>query len=101
MLTSSYLQISALIGILLPGVVAFVQQQHWSASTRTVIGVAASLVAAVVQAVAQHKLNWHDWAASAIVIFTLTKTTYLAVWKPTGIAPRIEKATSTQPPITP
>lgn len=92
-LTSTFIQINALIGIVLPLLVAIVQQGHWSTRIRVVVEVALALVAAVVSALAQNKFNLHDWAASAIMIFVMAKSTYLS-WNKAGITDAIELATS-------
>lgn len=93
-MSSNLAQISGLVGFLLPLVVAVIQRQTWSNTFRTIVGVAACAVAAVITAWAESKLNLHNFATSALVIFTLTKTSYLAVWKPSGVAPVIEEKTS-------
>lgn len=89
---------SSLVGLLLPLLVAVVQQAHWSAKVRTTVGVAACVVAAVGTAYFQGKLDLHNFVESALVIFTLAKVSYLSVWKPTGTTPAIEQATSPTPP---
>jgi uncharacterized membrane protein len=93
-ISSQFVQLSALIGLLLPLLVSVVEQSHWPNWARSAVGVSSSMIAAVVAAIAEHKFNLHDWAASALTIFLMTKTTYLAVWKPSGLSGLIEKATS-------
>lgn len=88
---------SSLVGLLLPLLVAVVQQQHWSPRVRTIVGVAACAAAAAVTSYLQGTLDLHHFAESALVIFTLAKTSYLAVWKPTGTTGVIEQATSPRP----
>lgn len=99
MLSNQLTQISALVGVFLPLIIAVVQKQHWRNSIRVAVGVAACALAAVVTSYTKGQLNLHDLATSAFIIFTLTKTTYLAVWKPSGVTPIIESATggSTNP----
>lgn len=93
MLNSNLAQISALVGTFLPLLIAFIQREHWRNSIRTAVGVLACAVAAVVTAYVDGKLNLNDLATSAFYIFTLTKVTYVAVWKPVGVTPKIEAAT--------
>jgi hypothetical protein len=93
-LNSLLVEVSALVGLGLPLLVAIVQREKWPNWVRTVVGVTAVLIASVVTAAAQHKLNVNDWAASVLTIFLMTKTSYLAVWKPSGVAPYIEAQTS-------
>jgi len=93
MLSTQLTQVAALVGTFLPLLIAVIQRQNWRNSFRVVVGVAACAVAAVVVSYTKGTLNLHDLATSGFIIFTLTKTTYLAVWKPSGIAPTIESAT--------
>ena len=98
-MTGNLGQWSALVGILLPLLVAVVEQQHYPSWLRSLIGDLACGFAAVVTAYLQGNLDFHNWYSSAVVIFALAKTSYLAVWKPSTVAPRIEAATSN--PLTP
>lgn len=93
-MSSSLAQISGLVGFLLPLLIAVIQREHWSQQVRTIVGVAACAVAAAVTSYFEGKLNLQDWSTSVLVIFTLTKTSYLAVWKPTGVTQKVEKKTS-------
>lgn len=93
MLNNQLTEIAALVGTFLPLLVAVVQRQHWSNRVRTVVGVAACAIAAVIVSYTKGQLNLHDLATTGFIIFTLTKTTYLSVWKPTGVAEKVEKAT--------
>ena len=93
MLNNQLTQVAALVGTFLPLLVAFIQRQHWSNAVRTGVGVGACVIAAVVVAYTKGQLNLHDLATSAFYIFTLTKTTYLAVWKPSGVTTAIEAKT--------
>jgi hypothetical protein len=94
MVNNQLTEVSALVGSFLPLLVAFVQRQHWSGWVRTAVGVAACAIAAVIVSYTKGQLNLHDLATTGFIIFTLTKTTYLSVWKPSGVAPKIEAATS-------
>lgn len=87
-------QIAALVGIILPLIVAIVQQKKWTPIVRTVVGVSCIIVASVITAWAQGKLNWHDWATTVTTIFLMAQVSYHTVWKKTGIPIKIETATS-------
>lgn len=93
MINTQLTQVAALVGSVLPLAVAFIQRQHWSNTVRTIVGVAACAGAAVIVSYTKGQLNLHDLATTGFIIFTLTKTTYLAVWKPTGTTGKIEAAT--------
>lgn len=94
-------QWSALIGFLLPLLVAVVQQSHWSKAVRTVIGIIAVLVTSFVTTAVEGKLTWDRWAESLVVVFVLAMTAYKSVWVPLGAAPLIEEKTSPKPEAPP
>lgn len=87
-------QWSALVGFLLPLVVAVIQRPSFSKRMRTIIGIIGSVVAAFFAAWAQGKLNWEGWATSLIFISLTSWTSYLAVWVPAGAAAWVEAKTS-------
>lgn len=87
-------QWSALVGFLLPLLVAIIQRPGFSKKTRTFIGIAASAVAAFFTAWAQGKLSLAGWANSFIFVAITSWTTYLAVWVPAGAAAWIEAKTT-------
>ena len=91
-------QWSALVGFLLPLLIAIVQQSHWSRRTRTVVGAIAVTVAALVTAATENKLNWDTWATSLIWIAVTAYTSYRNVWIPLGAAPAIEEKTTLNKP---
>jgi hypothetical protein len=88
------IQLSAAVGFLLPLLVAVIQREHWSKIVRVSVSVAAVVGASVLLCWQQGKLNLHDWSASAFAVYLTTQTTYLAVWKSTGIAGIVERATT-------
>lgn len=90
-MSSSLAQWSALVGFLLPLIVAKIQNTHWSNELRTAVGVAACAVAAIVTTWIEGNLNVHNFGQSVIVIFMMTKTSYLAVWKPSGTTKVLER----------
>lgn len=95
MLTSQLGQISALVGFLLPLVAAFVMKEDWPNWLKSSVGIAVCIVAGIVTTLAENKFNTKDVLGSVITIFTLTKITYLSVYKPAGLAqPKIKASTS-------
>jgi hypothetical protein len=93
MLNNQLTEIAALVGTFLPLLIAVIQRQHWSSKVRVAVGIAACAIAAVIVSYTKGQLNLHDLATTGFIIFTLTKTTYLSVWKPTGIAGKVEEST--------
>lgn len=91
---SDLAQWSALVGFLLPLLVAVLQRPQFSQTVRTVVGICASIVAALITAWAETDLNWHTWSTAVIFIALTSWTTYKRVWVPVGAAPLIEAKTS-------
>lgn len=87
-------QISAAVGFFLPLLIQFVQKENWPNWLKSLVGTGACVVAGVVTAAVEHKLSTHNIAASIITVFTLTKISYLSVYKPAGLAQPKIKATS-------
>lgn len=91
---SNLAQWSALVGFVIPILVAVVVQSKWSRAVRTVIGVAASLVAATVTALVEAKLTAGTWATSSIWVLTTAMVSYRNIWVPLGAAPWVEQKTN-------
>lgn len=92
-MSGSLTQISAGVGFLLPLVIAWIKREKWSRPLQTVFATAACALAAVITTYFQGKFNIHDLSTSVITIFLMTKTSYMAVWKPTGVADGMSKTT--------
>lgn len=90
---NSLVQLSALIGSVLPLAIAAIQRESWSSAMKAVFAVAVCLIAATVTTLASGNFNSHDWFSSAVAVFTLTGVTYRSVWKPTGVADTVEAKT--------
>lgn len=87
---------SLVVGVLLPPLVAMVNQPGWSAAAKGVVAVLASVVAAAVTVWLRGDLSGGTWLHSMLVVAVAAIASYQAWWKPTGIAPAIERATSRQ-----
>lgn len=89
------------VGSVLPLLTAVVEQPHWSPRTRTIIGVALSIVAGLATYVAQFGLNLDSPAAIVATVAGVVlaaAAAYKGIWKSSGVAPRIEYATSKKRP---
>jgi len=91
---SNLAQWSALVGFLLPILVAIIQRPQFTRTTRTIIGIIASIAAAVLTAMVEGKLTWHTFGTSAIFIALTAWASYKNVWVPAGAAPWVEAKTS-------
>jgi hypothetical protein len=90
-----------IVGVLLPPVVAAVQQPGFPTWLRSVIAVAASAVAGFVTVLVTGQLGGRSVVTAVLLTLVAAVSSYESVWKPTGIAPRVEAATSPrrhQPP---
>lgn len=89
---------SGLVGFLLPGVIALVQQPRFNGPTRVLVTLAASAGASAVTAALQGQLDWHRWFHSVLVVAVATIAFYHGAWKPSGVAPSLEAGTSPKAP---
>jgi hypothetical protein len=93
-MSSGLAQLSALVGSLLPLLIAIIQRAHWRQGFRTVVGLACIAAASTIIVWSKGQLNAHDWVTSAITVFTLCQVTYHTVWKQTGVTKAIETITT-------
>lgn len=89
--------ISGVVGFLLPHAIALLNQTHWSAKLKSIVAFCCCLIAAIATTWIKGDLNFTDVVASAGTIFVVARSSYAGLWKPTGIAPTIEAATSASP----
>lgn len=85
---------SGLVAFGLPLLIAVLQQPRFSNTVRVLIMVVVCIVAALVTATLQGDLDWHRWGHSLLVLGIGVIAFYNGVWKPLGVAPAIERATS-------
>lgn len=83
-----------LTGTVLPLVIALVNQRKWSSGAKAVIAAVVCLGGAVAVCLHAGAVDPKDIAGAAIIVITVAKALYEGFWKPTGIAPAIEGATS-------
>jgi hypothetical protein len=88
---------TGIIGFFLPLVISVVEQTRWSDALRSWAAFVICVVAAAGTAYFSGNLNTTDVIRASLIIVTIAMTTYRGIWKPTGIAPAIEKATEKQP----
>jgi hypothetical protein len=95
-LGSSEQQAALIVGFFLPLVLAIPMQPHWPNSIRTIFAVAAYAAAgAIIAAAGGHFTGKSVWQVT-LEVLTLGVIGYQGVWKPSGLAPVIENATSTK-----
>lgn len=84
----------AIVGFLMPPVIAALNRRGWSSSAKAVCAFVACLIAAAATAFFAGDLdNVSDYATAALTVFGAAMVTFHQWWKPSGIAPKIENAT--------
>lgn len=91
---SNFQMWSMIVGFALPPVLAFIMQSKWSVQLQSFIAFLACLVAGAGTAILQGDLTFERWVEAALLILVTTISTYKGFWKPTRIAPTIEKGTN-------
>lgn len=82
---------SAVVGFVLPPVLAMVMRSSWSSQVQGLVAFTACLAAAAGTVWLQGDLGRsQDLVTSFLLIFTAAIGTYRLYWKPSGIAPSIE-----------
>lgn len=97
MVTTEFVAIILAVGGLLPLLTAVVNQPQWSAKVRTWMSVAVSVLAGLVTYVAEFGLVLESPSSVVIAVVGIvlaSAAAYKALWKPSGVAPSIEAATS-------
>ena len=100
MINAQLVAIILAVGGLLPLLTSFVQQPRWGKRTRTIMSVAVSVLAGLVTYVTQFGLNWTDPSTAVVTIVGVilaSSTAYKTIWKPSGVSPALEVATSPHP----
>lgn len=98
--------VAALTGLLLPPLIAVILQSTWSRSLKSVVSLTVYGVSAVITAAAAGALNGATLWQSALLVFVAGVTAHRGFWEPTGVANKIEVATTpgaslNEPPVTP
>jgi hypothetical protein len=81
-------------GTVLPLVISLIQQRHWNTTVQSIVALVVCIAAASAISIHAGVTSGQGVAGAAIIVITVTKALYEAFWKPTGIAPAIENATT-------
>lgn len=83
---------TVIVGFFLPLLVAVINKSTWPSYVRGVVSFLACLVFSAIDVFfVKNAATPENWARTFITIFFLAIATYHWYWKPTGIAPGIEK----------
>lgn len=87
-------QWSLIVAFFVPPAVAVINQTKWPSKVKAAVFFGVSLVAAAGTAYFQGDLTGKRWLDSALLIVAAGAAYYHGLFKPTGVAPTIEEATS-------
>ncbi len=79
-----------------PAITALINQPRFSRWLRILISVLISIVVALVTIMGTNGFTG-NWYQDVILVITVSTFAYETLWKPTGVAPMIENATSPLP----
>lgn len=83
------------IGFLLPTLISVLQQPRFSQTVRSLITAVVCVLGGLGTAYFNDQFNTGDVVGSILITMVAAITFYKGFWKPTGVAPSIEDATST------
>ncbi len=76
---------AAVVGVLLPMLVALLQREHWGSTVNGVIfGVAVVVAAVIYQFVKIGHWDWRQWEGELLAIITWSVATFHLYWQPSG-----------------
>jgi hypothetical protein len=85
----------AILAFVQPIILAFIIQSGWSRAVQSTFAFLFSVAATTVGIWLHGDFNGvTDWVTSFMTVFAMSIPFYYGFWKPTGIAPRVEAATS-------
>lgn len=87
---------STLVGFLMPALVAVINKYTWPSWLKGIVAVVSCIIAGGVTAWLSGDINGMPLVKSILIVLVATLGSYHVWWKPTGIAPAIEKSTSTE-----
>lgn len=92
-LPASIDQWTAIVGVLLPLLIAVVNRTAWGSPLRAAAALGLCLLAAAGEVWVKGQWSVGAWGQNALAIFFLVVTTYHGFWKPTGLAEAVERRT--------
>lgn len=84
--------------VVLPPLVALINQRRWPAQVKGLVALLVCLAYALVAALmrSDDALSFADWRDTALTVAGSAFAAYQLWWRPSGLAPAIESATSSQ-----
>lgn len=88
---------ATIVGFLAPPVIAIIQQSRWSNRIRAVVTFGVALVAGAGTAYFQGELTGKRFLEASMIVFVAAIASFYGFWKPTDVAPTIERTTDLGP----
>jgi uncharacterized membrane protein len=83
-------QLSLFIGALLPLIISMLNRVDWSSRQKSLVAFTLCVGGAVVTTGVVGDFSSSDPVESFAIVFGAAKVSYEALWKPTGVSPKIE-----------
>lgn len=91
---------AAIVGALMPALIAVVVRSSWPSWLKGVAAVGSSTVVGTVAAwIAGDLTTPEGWAQKVLIVIAAAQAAYKLWWQPTGIGPAIERATQPGAPV--
>lgn len=91
----------AMGALVLPPVIAVINQRRWPPQLRGVVAFAVCALYSLVILIIRGPVDFHDWRGTLLLVAGAAFAAHALFWRPSGITPTIEAATSTGGPRTP
>lgn len=91
------IMLSAVVAIFSPLVISLITRPGWSGKVKTAIMLGYSGVVGVLTAYLSGQFDGLDILGAVLTVILVTATSYQTIFKPSGISPKIEEATSPKP----
>lgn len=89
---------AAALAVVLPPIIAIVNQPRWSGAVKAIFALVVAAIVGLGTAYFNGDFNGRTIVSCILIAVIVIGTTYHTLWKPSGIAPGIERATSTGTP---
>lgn len=91
--------VAAVVGALMPALIAVVVRSTWPGWLKGVVAIGSSVVAASVTAFATGQFTTaKGWVETIVLVVAASQVMYRVWWQPSGIGPAIERATEPTKP---
>ena len=84
---------SALVGAWLPVIIATINRYQWRSQTKGIMTFVVSAIAALGTSYFAGELAGEDYIVNVMIVLSAATVSYQTFWKPSQIAPSIERAT--------